>query len=422
MNPRVFPFLVLISSSVFAAEVLHPESLVSEITSKHPELAFYQAELAAAKASRTVAGARQDPELSVELGRKRAFEPNGALAGEGTAWSVSLAQTFEWPGRLALRKAIANRDVELAELGLARFMFALKARALGLAYGLSAEEEKAAAIREVAQRFRELKDVFLARDPAGVTPVLETRVIEAQELAIQRRATAAELALRSARTELNQLRGTPLESPLRIDEGGGLRFAEVPTFDALVAAARENHFEFRARRIELEQQGYAVQLAQNERNPSFTLTPFYSQEKAGERETVVGLGLSVPLPLTARGRGGVDLAQARRRQAEAALAAAQREMERNIATASQTFSAKRDEVSRWAPESVAKFREAAELADRHYRLGAVPLATYVELQTAYIEAVEALLDTRKEALEAALELQLLTGWPTPLVTFTKEGK
>ena len=67
------------------------------------------------------------------------------------------------------------------------------------------------------------------------------------------------------------------------------------------------------------------------------------------------------------------------------------------------------EIGKWRPESVDEFRKAAELADRHYRLGAVPIATYVELQKQYLEAVEALLDTRREALEAGQELQRLTG-------------
>jgi cobalt-zinc-cadmium efflux system outer membrane protein len=39
----------------------------------------------------------------------------------------------------------------------------------------------------------------------------------------------------------------------------------------------------------------------------------------------------------------------------------------------------------------------------------VPIATYIELQTSYLDAVEALLDTQREALDAALKLQELTG-------------
>jgi cobalt-zinc-cadmium efflux system outer membrane protein len=39
----------------------------------------------------------------------------------------------------------------------------------------------------------------------------------------------------------------------------------------------------------------------------------------------------------------------------------------------------------------------------------VPLATYVELQGAYLDAVESLLATQQDALDAGLRLQLLTG-------------
>ena len=49
------------------------------------------------------------------------------------------------------------------------------------------------------------------------------------------------------------------------------------------------------------------------------------------------------------------------------------------------------------------------------RLGAVPVSTYVELQKQYFEAVESLLDTKKEALEAAQNLELLTGLRAPVL-------
>ena len=116
----------------------------------------------------------------------------------------------------ALRKAIANRDVALAELGLARFEHALAARARSLAHGLHAAHAKSEAAREVAERFSALKETFLAREPAGISPLLETRVIEAAELALQRRATECALAVQEALVELNQLRGASPDAPLRL--------------------------------------------------------------------------------------------------------------------------------------------------------------------------------------------------------------
>ncbi len=385
-----------------------PGELVADIVARHPELAFYSAEIEAAKAARRGAGAPADPELAVSAGHKRVRDPLGLLSGEGAAWSVSLTQTFEWPGRLALRKSIANRQVELAELGLARFRTALAARAMTLVHAAAVSVEKTAATREVADRFQALRELFVARDPAGLTPLLETRVIEAQEIALQRRATDAELAAKAALIEFNQLRGAPWDASVRAT-AASLRFNPAPALPALLVAAREKNFDFLIKRVELEQQGLQVSLARHERRPAITAGPFLARETAGDRETTLGLSLSVPLPLGGRTRGPAEAAEARRRQADAALAIAQRHLEREVTVAAVNYEARLSASALWQPGAIRKFRDAAELADRHYRLGAVPLATYVELQNAYLEAVDALLETKRAALEAGLQLQLLTG-------------
>ncbi len=390
------------------AEAVPLTTLVGEIVSNNPERKFYEEEIAAAKAGARIASRLNDPELSLDLGQKRLRDSTGAKIGDGTVWSVSVTQTFEWPGRLSLRKAIANRQVELAELGVARFENALTARARTLAFGLYAANAKAAAIREVSDRFSALKETFLARDPAGVTPLLETRVIEASELALQRRATEAELTVQAALIELNQLRGAAVDAPLRV-AAPAMTYSAVPPTTELLATAREKNFDYRMRLVELEQQGFAVSLARNERYPGISVGPYLSRDNVGDRETIVGLGLSVPLPVTGRAGAAIEVASARRRQAEAAVLVALRELDREVLTSAQAFATKLIESRRWAPDAVEKFREAAELADRHYRTGAVPIATYVELQNSYLDAVEALLDTQGETLAAGLKLQQLTG-------------
>lgn len=413
----LFGFFGLASSSMLSAQsdlssgpnlAMTLPALVDEITTNNPERQFYLEEIAAAKVGQRYSATWSDPELSFDVGRKRVKNIGGSLAAEGTAWSVAVTQTFEWPGRLALRKSIANRNLELAELGLSRFEIALKSRAQTLAYSLIASQANADAVREVAERFTELKDTFLARDPAGVTPLLETRVIEAAELSLRRRATEAELAVQAALIELNQLRGTSPDAPLSVNLGEVV-FGTAPDKLSLVVAAHENNFEYRQRLVELEQQGFVVRLAENDRYPSIAVSPFYAQESAGGRESIFGLGVSLPLPVTSRTRSAVHLAEARQRQAQAAVEVARRELDRQVITAEQAFATKVAEAKRWTPDAADKFREAAELADRHYRLGAVPIATYVELQNSYLEAVQSLLDTRGEALAAGLQLEELTG-------------
>jgi cobalt-zinc-cadmium efflux system outer membrane protein len=156
------------------------EVLVLEALERNPELKFYQAEIAAAKAERKTAAFLANPELSGSLGQKRIS--SGSLSSEGAAWSVSHMQPFEWPGRIGLRKEIANHQIKLAELGYSQFKTTLAARMRTLGYRLMAAQEKAAAAREVADRFHALREVLLQRDPAGLTPALELRIIESTAL------------------------------------------------------------------------------------------------------------------------------------------------------------------------------------------------------------------------------------------------
>jgi hypothetical protein len=152
------------------------------------------------------------------------------------------------------------------------------------------------------------------REAAGIAPLLETRVIEATELTMQRKASEADLASHSALLELNQLRG--------VAPGAGLVLAE-PEFlfgasgsnGMWLALARTNNFELRAREAELAQQGFRVALAKNERFPSISVGPSYSEETALERDRVVSLGVSFPLPLWNRNGGNIAAARATLEQA-----------------------------------------------------------------------------------------------------------
>ncbi|MBX7183748.1 MAG: TolC family protein [Vicinamibacteria bacterium] len=381
------------------------ETLVNEVLANNPELAFYQAEIKAASGERQTSATRANPDLTTTIGDKRVASP---VLSDGLAWSVALKQTFEWPGRISLRKAIADQQVKLAELGLAQFRAALASRTRVLAFNLFAAREKAEAAREVAERFRALREVLVQRDPAGLTPVLETRIIEATELTLERRATEAALGEESARLELNQLRGTPWEISVTL-EAPSVDFPPFPGTETLLASARANNFEIRMRQAELEQQGFRVSLAQKEKNPAVSVGPYLSQERSGDHETQFGISLSLALPLWNRGSGRIATEEARRLQAETVLSLAHRNLERQVIEGAVAFQARLKEMQRWRPDSVRQFKEAAALADRHYRLGAVPIATYVELQKQYLDAVDALLNTRRETLAAAQELERLTG-------------
>jgi cobalt-zinc-cadmium efflux system outer membrane protein len=384
-----------------------PDALVRQALENNPELNFYAAGIAAAKGGLKTAGTIRNPELNTQAGYKNTRDSTGGMSGDGAAWSIAVNQTFEYPGRIALRKAIAQGDIELAKLHLAQFRLALSARIRALAYTALTTQEKSALAREVADRFETLADVLSQREPAGVTPLLEARIIEANGLMLLRQERETALAEKTALAELNQLRGQPATAPLRVS-GGQLRFIQA-SLRTLLDAARTNSFEIKIREAELAQQGFKVSLSKNERYPAITVGPFYSQENAVDREQQAGIGFSLPLPLWDRNAGNIETSKARELQAQASLLATGREVERRVAQSATILQAKREEIETWQADTIAKFRDAAEIADRNYRLGGVPISIYVETQKQYLEVLGALHGMTKDALQAAQELEILTG-------------
>jgi len=382
------------------------ESLVTQALAENPELKFYEAEIAAAQGEKRTAGAWQNPEISGELGAKRTI--GDGLDAAGVVWAASIQQTFEWPGRVSLRKAIANRQIKLAEQGLEQFRSSLAAAVRKRAYELLAAQQQKAAAADVAARGEELVATLVQREPAGVAPLLETRAIEASVLKLKRaESTAAKEAL-AALFELNQLRGRLLAEPVTV-AGAPAGFPELPSLAELLKRSSAGNFELLQRQTELEQQGFKVRLAKNETWPSITTGPVIEQEYAGDQETRAAMQVSLPLPLWNQNKGNVEAAKARELQAQASLRVSQREVERRIREAAAAYELHRKEIQRWNPKIADELREAATLADRHYRLGAVPLATYLEVQASYLEALEAIYSTQADALQELAELELLTG-------------
>jgi cobalt-zinc-cadmium efflux system outer membrane protein len=412
MRTSITLTILLFAAGLAVAEPSKPlppvtiETLVAQALAENPELRFYEAEIAAAKGEKRTAGAWQNPEIAGELGAKRTV--GDGLDAAGVVWAASVQQTFEWPGRVSLRKAIANRQVKLAEHGLQQFRSSLAAAVRQKAYALLAAQQREIAAREVSARGEELVATLVQREPAGVAPLLETRAIEASVLKLKRAGILAAKEAQAALFELNALRGRLLAEPVTIAPPS-TEFPALPPLAELLKRSTVGNFELLQRQTELEQQGFKVRLAENETWPSITTGPVIEQEYAGDQETRAALVVSLPLPLWNQNKGNIESAKAREIQAQAVLQLSHREVERNIREAATAYELHRKEMQRWNPKVAEELREAAELADRHYRLGAVPLATYLEVQGSYLEALDAIYSTRADALQELAELELLTG-------------
>lgn len=399
--------LCLLASTAFA-DPFTVNSLVQKALATHPELRFYEAQVDVASAGKTKAGEIKNPDLMTGIGNWRVRDLATNNVTDGPTWAVQLTQTFEWPGRLSLRKAIAQKDIELAQLGLEQFRATLAAKVRTISWKMLAAQEKTKAAEEVARRYQALAEVLLQRDPAGAAPRLEARIIQANALNLSAAAAAARNELAAARFELNQLLGEKAEHPLEL-QMEKITLNPPPALDSLLTHARRKNFDLRARILDVQQQGFEVKLAENERWPSITVSPFVQRQQNETRETQAGINISIPLPLWNRNKGAIDATKAKEVQAEVMLTAQMRQLERDVAAQASHYRIHVEELAKWPADMLESFRKAAAEADEHFRLGALPLSTYTELQQQYMESVHAVLDSQMGAVEARLALEQLTG-------------
>ncbi|SKA97170.1 outer membrane protein, cobalt-zinc-cadmium efflux system [Prosthecobacter debontii] len=382
-----------------------PQNLVQEALHKNPEIRFYEAEIEAARAGRLSAARLSDPVLSMETGAM-------SIAGQtdGAVWRAEIAQVFDFPGRLALRKAIADQDITLAELGLEQCKSQLGNQVRALAGDVVLLRRKEAAARSVQERLRSLIEVLVQRDTGAVSALLERRILEAALLTSTRTLTEAAKEADAASAGLAVLCGLAPEERLNLADAD-TAFPEARSLQTLKQQAAKTNFGLQQKRLEVAKQGLKVDLTKTERWGDITFGPYMAGQHAGGTQIEGGVVFSIPLPLWGKNKGQVAAEKARAQQAEALLAAALRDLERDLAVSRSAYVAELSALSQWRPESEKEFRDAATEADRHFRLGAVPAATYVEMQRGYLEAMDALIESRRSAWKHRMELERLIGSP-----------
>jgi cobalt-zinc-cadmium efflux system outer membrane protein len=187
-----------------------------------------------------------------------------------------------------------------------------------------------------------------------------------------------------------------------------LHLRPLSAVSTLLVSARARNYDIRTHVLELEQQGFKVKLALNERWPAIRVGPYAHNERAEANEYHFGIGVTMPLPLWNKNAGKIETAKARAAQAEAALTTIIREVERKVADAEFVYRSRRKEAEKLEMSILPQMREAAELADRNYRAGALPITIYIEVQKQYLDSLDAFSTAQAGAVEARQQLEQLT--------------
>jgi cobalt-zinc-cadmium efflux system outer membrane protein len=415
MKPFIFLLLVASCGTAFAAkdassgstvQTRTPDQLVAEALTNNPELKETEADLEAAKGARLQAGLWKNPDVSGSYAWRQVRSPGAN--NDGFSDQFSITQTFEFPGKATLRKAIADQDVSLAEIGLTQFRSALAGRMRLLAYRYALAEQNREAADLVIARSRALVALLDKRPKAGLQAMFDSGILEGnlQELTVTQHDLALEAV--TALSELNSLRGWPALTPLHVILP--TNFPPLPaSLDRLLVTSLSTSPILQMKEMELKKAQLQVKADKLGAEPDFAIGPFYSLDKAGDHDEKIGAAATFTLPVWDQNQGGIAASKAALAKTEATQEEARRDLELSLTKIYQSRQLLDTQISQTKPDLLQNLAQLADMADRQYRLGAINLTTFLEVQRQFLSTTQSVHQAILDANSLDLDLQLLTG-------------
>lgn len=357
--------------------------------------AVQEAESGREAAARAAGMLRVSPnEWNVRLGTQRRNYTSGLTSNE---WTAQLERTLRLPGKRALDGKLASIELDLAEARYGEAMHEA-ARDLVDAYTYWAGAVRARELMAEQVKFAEENlRVAKLRQRAGDASGLDVNAIEADTAGIRGRLSRAVSDERKALARLRiRFPGADVDALTLADPAPVIEPEAVWKTRIL-----ETSDPLKIAQFELDQAELNAARARANRVPDPTVG-LYTASEVYSTEKIIGAFVSVPIPGRYRSHQlGRSLAQVD--MARAARDRQQRLMEMEVA---EGYADAVGNFERWrlAEESANRTRESARLTQYAYRQGEVDLQALLLARRQAVEAADAALDARVQALRSHYRL------------------
>lgn len=341
-----------------------------------------------------------NPELA--MSQERAER---GLPGEARETTVLLSQPFELGGRRGLRVHAAEQGVLAASYGVEFEKARLRSEVLHAYSAVVASEQRSAAGRRIAAALDELAGVAGTRHRAGDLSGYESRRITQASRQSLAKAALADAGSRAARARMAGWIGDiafnatfdarpPL--PMLPEPNDDLRSAELDFLQA-----RRDH-AMAAARAE-SRWGLPVSVGVGRKRV----------ESSGASDDVAIIEFGVPLPLFDRNQAARARAAAGADQADADYQRAMLQTQSRRTAAYQAARELTASAQALFDTVVPEARQLTDIARVSFAAGELDLVGLLDAHQAETEAIEQAIEQQSRALDAVLELQLLTPLDIP---------
>lgn len=389
-------------------------ALLDAAAERNPDVHAARQEIAAARSRIAPAGALDDPMLEVGLLNVPA-ESLSLRREDMTMKMIGYSQRLPYPGKRALRRELAEREAEAAQINLQELVNRVR-RDVKIAYfdlGLTDESLR------LAERNRQVLEQFLSIAEAryGVGQSTQADVLRAQTQVSKMLEELIKLGRERPmlEAELNRAAGRAA-APQAVSPGPARARESSLRLDELRALALANRPQLLAQQRMMDRSAKALELARKDYYPDFDVRLSYGQRDNYQdmrREDMISFTVAINLPVWRESKRGprVTEAEAMRDQASAMYQARLNELDamlrQQVAAAEQTLKSVRLYENALLPQA----RLTADASLSAYRVGRVDSFTLLDSRMTVFNAEIGYAASLATYNKALAEVEFLTGAP-----------
>lgn len=373
-------------SLVVQADSMTVQALIERALERSEQLLSQKARVAEKQELVWQAGAFQNPNLNLSAGAK------SVPSSWGSMFQFNASQLFFVPGKQGLREKISRFDQEIEALDLKKLELMVALDVTRLAYEYAIFQRKVQFAQGRRKRF-ELIQTYLASHTFASPNQIASRLIVGERL----RNLNAEILHLSGEllSRLEQLRFyVPMEesSPdIQLAWFRGVQALEEGTW---IKASLGSNLSLVQQQLLLQKSSRENQLFKLEVWPDFSLSAFYTQERAGGVEQLFGLGLGFHLPLWNRNQGFVRASEQKVKSETYLVSVKAEQIRTQVRRLLAEYNAQRVIVQRYPEKLIGQLESRLEEISQSFRKGRLDFILFLELDVQSSETAFRALDAQ----------------------------
>jgi cobalt-zinc-cadmium efflux system outer membrane protein len=351
---------------------------------RNPLLLRERQSIAAARGALVDAKKIPNPEFQLSSESYPLFQSNPGPFINNSETILEVSQTIETAGKRRKRTAIATQDVQVSESSLQDVIRQLKLELKSRYFAVSLAKAQYDLAQQILSEYDKVVKVNEARYKQGEVSGFEFSRLQTERLRFFSDVIDSELQLKNSKAALLELLGA---------DPGAMDFDVTDTLNAaplslslqdLQEQALQARADLTAQRERVERGSRALTFQKAQAVPN--ITPSFGY-KRNLTQNAVAFGVNIPLPLFNRNQGGIAQANAQFEQQRYEQTRVELEVRRDVQQAFNSVQAQNQRVEALQKTYVPSAQRARDIAESSYRLGALELIGFLDVQRAYREAL-----------------------------------